>query len=97
MSKVVYPAYISLEDWAAALLFSYPNEPLPILRADAEGQIDDKTWQEWGALVAGTGIFAEQGVPAPRIIKAQELTPAYIDWVGWAKELYLVMNTINIS
>lgn len=85
MIKVIFPEYISLKDIAAALVFDYPDEPLPILE-------DEANWQEWGQIVAGTGIFARAAVPPPFSIVGGKKESSFGTWQDWFKTLYTVMS-----
>ena len=82
---VVWPEYISLNNWGGALVADYPNENIPLLQ-------DDKKWKEWGASVVETGVFAEKGVPSPFSIEVGVKKVSYDEWQEWAKTFYLIMN-----
>jgi hypothetical protein len=89
---IVWPEYVNLKDWAGALLMDYPNEALPQLQ-------EDEKWQEWGSIVASTGVFARAGIPAPFTINAGQKKDNFENWQQWAKAVYTCMaaefNTIN--
>lgn len=82
----VYPKYISLKYWAATIMTDYANEPLPIL-------VNEEQWEEWGAIVAGTGIFLRASVPSPFSIVRGKKQQNFKDWQGWAKIMYNIMNS----
>ncbi|HUV84864.1 MAG TPA: hypothetical protein VMV86_04095 [Methanosarcinales archaeon] len=85
MIKVIYPEYISIKNWAAALVADYPNEFLPILQ-------DENKWKEWGSTVVSSGAFAKLNIPAPfKIIEGQR-KDAFKTWQSWAKVFYLQMS-----
>jgi hypothetical protein len=83
--KVIWPEYISLKDWSAALIFDYYNEPLPILE-------NDNNWPQWGAIVAGTGVFANNNIPSPLSFGKSKNSPEFKDWQAWAKVVYNIMS-----
>lgn len=88
---MVWPEYIGLKDWAACLVIDYPNEYLPLL------ENEDK-WQEWGAAVVNTGIFAKANVPSPFSIKEGQKKENFTDWREWAKTLYIILtNEQNLN
>lgn len=80
----VYPKHITLKYWAATVLTDYTNESLPILK-------DEKDWEKWAKVVAGTGSFLNAGVPSP--FKQKDNTSLYNDWEDWAKVVYNIMNS----
>jgi len=82
---VVWPEYISLNNWSAALITDYPNDNVPIL-------YDDKKWKDWGASVVEVGIFARKSIPSPFSIKQGSKKDSFKDWQEWAKTVYLIMN-----
>jgi hypothetical protein len=82
---VVWPEYITLNNWAGALVADYPNAALPLLH-------DENKWQEWGAAVVATGIFAHSGVPSPFSITQGTKKDNFKDWQEWAKVVYLIVN-----
>jgi hypothetical protein len=84
MIKVIWPAYISLTDWAAALLQDYPDENLPILQ-------DEESWEDWGNIVANSGIFARAAIPMPTSIKSGEIKKNFQTWDKWAEIVYTIM------
>jgi hypothetical protein len=81
MIKVIWPEYISLKDWAAALVTDYPNEYLPLLE-------DENNWQEWGTIVISTGMFERAGIPAPFSIAQGLKKDNFENWQAWAKVVY---------
>jgi len=83
--SMVFPEYISLTDWAASLIVDYPSSYLPVL------QSEDK-WQEWGAIVAGTGVFRRNRVPSPFSIYKGNRKDDFKDWKEWARVVYLLLN-----
>lgn len=84
---IVWPEYIDIKDWAANLIADYPDEYLPILE-------DESKWEDWGAVVAGSGIFARNNIPAPSSVEKGEKKPEFKDWQEWAKTVYnLMMNS----
>ena len=82
----VYPKFISIKYWAATVLSDYNNEPLPILRNEEE-------WEEWGAIVAGTGVFLRARIPSPVSIKKGTKESNFKDWESWAKVVYNIMRS----
>jgi len=82
---IIWPEYISLKDWAADLIGTYSKEFLPILE-------DEDKWQEWGAIVAGTGIFAKAGVPTPFSLVQGKKQADFESWQEWAKIIYINVN-----
>jgi hypothetical protein len=83
--SVVWPEYITLNNWSGALAADYPNAYIPLLQ-------DEDKWQEWGAAVVGTGIFARSGVPSPFFIVQGAKKENFKDWQEWAKVVYLIVN-----
>ena len=83
---IIWPEYISLNDWAAKITEDYPNEIVPILT-------DEDKWQEWAAVVINTGIFAEAGIPSPFSIDSGEKEDNFNSWQEWAKVFYI--NMVN--
>lgn len=83
--KVIRPEYISLKDWAGALVADYFNEPLPILE-------NEEKWEEWGTIVATTGVFATNNIPAPSKINEGRKSSGFKDWQEWAKAVYSLMS-----
>lgn len=84
MIKVIWPEYIELKNWAAALIIDFSDENLPILD-------DEEKWQEWGTVIAGTGIFAKGGVPSPVSIREGRKSVSFDKWDEWAKIVYNIM------
>ena len=82
---VIWPEYITLNNWAAALVADRPNAFLPLLQ-------DENKWQEWGAAVVGTGVFARSSVPSPFSIVQGAKKEDFKDWQEWAKVVYLIVN-----
>jgi hypothetical protein len=82
--KVVWPEYISLKDWAAALIVDFPNENLPTLENEEE-------WQEWGTKVISTGVFAKGSIPAPFSVQEGKKATNFEKWQEWAKIVYNIM------
>lgn len=90
MIKVIMPQYILLEDWAAQLILNYPNEPLPLLE-------NENKWQEWGAVVANTGIFKRAAIPPPFTMNDGQKTVNFETWQKWGEVVYnLMANEQNI-
>lgn len=89
---VVYPEYITLKNWAGALAADNASSYLPAL-------IDEDRWQEWAAIVAGTGVFQRNRVPSPFSIYKGSRKENFKDWKEWAKVVYLLLNneTQNIE
>ncbi len=85
MIRVVRPNYISLTEWADALVYDYSNEPLPRLE-------DEEKWMEWGAIVANTGIFSRANIPSPFNIEDGKKVPKFEDWQQWAEIVYALMS-----
>jgi len=83
--QVVWPEYISLNNWSGALAIDYPDTYIPILE-------DDTKWKEWGASLVGTGVFARKSVPSPFSIEKGVKKESFKDWQEWAKTVYLIMN-----
>lgn len=84
MIKVVYPEGINLINWAGALVFDYAEEFIPKLE-------DEKKWQEWGAMVANSGVFKKIGIPTPSNIIGENKKDNIEDWQIWAKMVYICM------
>ncbi len=84
MIKIIFPIGISLKDWAAALVTDYPNEYLPVLT-------DENKWHEWGAIVAGTGLFARAAIPPPFVLNNGQKDGAFETWESWATVVYNIM------
>ena len=84
----VWPYGIDLIDWADNLIIDYPKSNIPILR-------DPDEWEEWGAIVAGTDVFAKRGCPSPIKITDQGKVEPYNNWEEWAKAVYAVMVVYN--
>jgi hypothetical protein len=84
MIRVVWPEYIALKDWAAALTVDFPNENIPLLE-------NEEKWQEWGNIVISTGIFAKAGIPAPFSVKEGKKSINFDKWQEWAKIVYNIM------
>lgn len=82
---IVYPEYKSLKIWANTLVADNPTYFLPALH-------DENKWQEWGAAVAGTGIFKRYGVPPPYAIYKGNRKDNFKDWQQWAKVVCLLLN-----
>lgn len=85
MIKVIKPEYINLKNWAAALVFDYYNEPLPLL-------LDETKWQEWATIVAGTGVFKRAAIPTPFTITEGKKRDSFANWEAWAKVVYNIMS-----
>jgi hypothetical protein len=83
--SIVWPEYITLNNWSGALVADYPNAYLPILQ-------DENKWQEWGAAVVGTGIFERSGIPSPFSIVQGTKKENFKDWQEWAKVVYSIVN-----
>ena len=82
---MVYPEYISFEDWAASLFVDYPGENLPIPPKD------EKEWEDWGAIVANTGAFSKAASPSPTSMNGSNKVSAFSSWQEWAKVAYIAM------
>lgn len=82
---VVYPEYITLKNWAGALVADNSASYLPALH-------DEDKWQEWAAIVAGTGTFKRNRVPSPFSIYKGNKKSNFKDWQEWAKVVYLLLN-----
>lgn len=88
---MVIPEYIDLKYWAAQLIVDYPNEYLPVLSKEEE-------WQEWGAAVVGSGVFARNNCPSPFTVAEGVKKNNFKDWQEWARVIYISMlNTENIN
>ena len=84
---IVWPEYIDIKDWAANLIADYPDEYLPILE-------DANKWEDWACVIAGTGIFARNEIPARFSVESGEKQQEFKDWQDWAKTVYnLMMNS----
>lgn len=81
---IVWPEYIDIKDWAANLIVDYPDEYLPILK-------DADKWEDWASIVAGTGVFARNDIPAPFSVTEGEKKQEFKDWQEWAKTVYNLM------
>ena len=81
---IIWPEYIDIKDWAANLIVDYPNEYLPILE-------DADKWENWASIVAGTGVFARNDIPAPFSVTEGEKKQEFKDWQEWAKTVYNLM------
>jgi len=81
---IVWPEYIDIKDWAANLIVDYPDEYLPILE-------DADKWEDWGSIVAGTGVFARNDIPAPVSVMEGTKKQEFKDWQEWAKTVYNLM------
>lgn len=81
---IVWPEYIDIKDWAANLIVDYPDEYLPILE-------DVDKWEDWASIVAGTGVFARNDIPAPFSVTEGEKKQEFKDWQEWAKTFYNLM------
>ncbi|MCP4264861.1 MAG: hypothetical protein GY777_04675 [Candidatus Brocadiaceae bacterium] len=80
----MWPEYIDIKDWAANLIVDYPDEYLPILE-------DADKWEDWASIVAGTGVFARNDIPAPFSVTEGEKKQEFKDWQEWAKTVYNLM------
>jgi hypothetical protein len=81
---IVWPEYIDIKDWAANLIVDYPDEYLPVFE-------DADKWEDWASIVAGTGIFARNDIPAPFSVTEGEKKQEFKDWQEWAKTVYNLM------
>ena len=81
---IVWPEYIDIKDWAANLVHDYPDEYLPILE-------DADKWQDWASVIAGTGVFARNEIPAPFSFESGEKKEYFGNWQEWAKTVYNLM------
>ena len=81
---IVWPEYIDIKDWAANLIADYPNEYLPILE-------DEGKWDDWASIVASSGIFARNDIPAPFSVEEGGKKQEFKDWQEWAKTVYNLM------
>lgn len=82
MNRVIWPYNIKLDQWAATLVGDFGEEALPLLLKESD-------FEKWGTIIAGTGIFAQAGVPSPSIIRSQDPQER---WVKWAKIVYTIMS-----
>lgn len=85
MIKVIWPFNITFDYWAACLVSDFPNENLPLPG-------DEKQWQEWGTIVAGTGAFQRAHIPAPLNFKEGVKKEVFTDWQKWAKVVYTILS-----
>lgn len=84
---IVWPEYIDIKDWAANLIVDYPDEYLPLLE-------DADKWEDWASIVAGTGVFARNDIPAPFSVTEGKKKQEFKDWQEWAKTVYnLIINS----
>lgn len=81
---MIFPAYISIKDWTASLLVDYPNERIPRL-------VDEDKWAEFGAKLAGIGIFSRANIPNPLKKVSGLEKDSFESWQQWAKAVYLIM------
>jgi hypothetical protein len=84
MAIIVWPEYITLKNWAGALLEQYPRESLPML-------IDENKWEEWAAVVSTTGPFLRLSIPTPVAIKEGQRVSSFNNWQEWAKVFYNIV------
>jgi len=82
--NVVWPQYISLADWSSRLIADFTDEQLPLLD-------DEQNWEEWGTLVATTGIFERAGVPVPFDTEEGRKRSLFPSWEEWAKTVYMLI------
>jgi len=85
---MVYPEYINIKDWFASLVIDYPKEFMPFLE-------NEKDWQNVGAAIASTGVFAQANVPSPFTIIEGRKKENFKDWTDWAKAVYIIMTNEN--
>lgn len=85
MIKVIWPERITLTYWAACLVSDYSTENLPKLE-------DEESWQEWGTIVANTGIFLKASIPSPLSTKDGEKKEVFKEWDKWAKVVYTILS-----
>jgi len=85
VTRIIWPEYIDLPHWSASLVADYPQEFLPILD-------NDNDWQEWGAIIVSTGVFARLGIPAPFSLEEGAKKQEFADWREWAKIVYNLMS-----
>jgi hypothetical protein len=91
MIKVIWPVNINIKYWTACLIADFPNENLPSLD-------DEKNWQEWATIVAGTGVFQRAAVPSPLSFKDGERKEVFTEWQKWAKVVYtLLSDNYNVT
>ena len=84
-SMLPFPThFMTAKRWAAELLRIYRYERLPIL-------LEEDKWQEWGAHVAGVGVFKENGIPSPTTVKGSGKVDNFKNWQEWAKAVYIIM------
>ena len=88
---IIWPEYIELKDWAANLVYDYPEEYLPVLE-------DEDKWEDWASVVAGTGVFARLQIPVPFKLEEGGKKEGFKDWQEWAKAFYnVIMNGEDIN
>ncbi len=58
---------------------------------------DEDKWQEWGNIIAGTGIFRENGIPSTTTIKDSKKADNFRNWQEWAKAVYTIMIKVKIK
>lgn len=82
----IFPEYIDFFEWGCALIADNSASYLPVPPRD------ESKWQEWGAIVAGTGIFRLNRVPSPFSVYKGNRKDNFKDWREWARIVYLLFN-----
>lgn len=88
ISPLPFPQHISVKRWAAELVRIYKEERLPVL-------YDEEKWQEWGNIVAGTGVFRTNAIPSTTTVKNAKKTDSFKNWEEWAKVVYIIMIKVK--
>lgn len=88
MSQLPFPQFISVKQWAAELVRIYKKDRLPVL-------YDETKWQEWANIVAGSGVFRTNGIPAATSIKDSKKADSFKSWEEWAKAVYTIMIKVK--
>jgi len=75
MTRVAFPDYMSLDDWAASLKTNFPKGNIPPIKAFPN-------WQTWAKFFIGLPYFSGYRIPHPN----QNET-----WQQWARKLIQVL------
>jgi hypothetical protein len=86
---IIWPEYITLNDWAGALTADYPSEFIPLLQ-------DENKWHEWGAIIVSSGVFERAGIPSPFSIIEGKKKFDFEKWQDWAKIVYINMSSAEM-
>lgn len=88
MITIIWPEFITLNDWTAQLIADYPEEYLPIL-------VDEEKWQDWANIVINTGVFAKVKIPPPFSMSEGSKVQNFKKWQDWAKVVYSIMIDVD--